>query len=116
MIHDFNLLSHKIHFQLEIFTEGFARKFVMILDFKEGRLSAIISMVSLCSMEAYLFSYITDKMLYNFLDLPMPLMTFLSLVLALICAYVLKKFTNPVVKILKEKYILLVTKKIKEPQ
>ncbi|MBQ2753240.1 MAG: acyltransferase family protein, partial [Firmicutes bacterium] len=86
------------------------------IDFKEGRLSSIISMVSLCSMEAYLFSYITDKLLYNFLDLPMPLMTFLSLVMALICAYVLKKFTNPVVKILKEKYILLVTKKIKEPQ
>ena len=37
VIHDFNLLSHKIHFQLEIFTEGFARKFVMIPDFKEGR-------------------------------------------------------------------------------
>ena len=37
VIHDFNLLSRKIHFQLEIFTEGYARKFVMTLDFTEGR-------------------------------------------------------------------------------
>ena len=37
VIHDFNLLSRKIHFQLEIFTEGYARKFVMPLDFTEGR-------------------------------------------------------------------------------
>ena len=37
VIHDFNLLSRKIHFQLEIFTEGYARKLVMILDFKEVR-------------------------------------------------------------------------------
>ena len=83
-------------------------------EFKDGRLSSVISMVSLCSMEAYLFSYITDKMLYNYLDLPMPVMTFLSLLLALICAYFKKKNTNPVVKLLKVKYIAIVSDKTKE--
>ncbi|MBE6008460.1 MAG: hypothetical protein E7235_04600 [Lachnospiraceae bacterium] len=85
------------------------------IDFKDGKLARIISIISLCSLEAYLFSYITDKVLYNFLDLPMPVMTFLSLALSLICAYVLRKFTKPVIRFLKEKYINIVAKKVKGP-
>lgn len=36
VIHDFNLLSCKIHFQLEIFTDGFARKQVTALGGQEA--------------------------------------------------------------------------------
>lgn len=37
VIHDFNLLSCKIRFQLEIFTDEFAKKKVTTPDFKEGK-------------------------------------------------------------------------------
>ncbi len=85
------------------------------IELKKGKLSDVISTVSLCTMEAYLFSYITDKVLYNFLELPMPVMTALSLILALVCAYILRIFTNPVIMVLKEKCFIIVSKKIKEP-
>lgn len=82
---------------------------------KFSRISGAVSAVSAITLEAYLFSYITDKLLYKFLALPMPVMTLFSIALSVMLALGFSKLTSQIISGLKEKYMSLADRIIKEP-
>lgn len=81
------------------------------IDIKEGKFKNTVSLVASITLEAYLFSYISDKVLYKFLTLPMPLMTLLSLAVSIVLAIILKRVTSPLNFVLKDKYNEFIEKK-----
>ncbi len=84
------------------------------IDIKAYKVKSFVTAISTITLEAYLFSYITDKILYKFLTLPMPVMTAMTLVCAVILAVVLKKATNGINSLLYDKYFEIIDRPKKE--
>lgn len=61
-----------------------------------------VTVISSCTLEIYLFSYITDKALYMNFDFPMPIMTLLTLICSLLLSLLLKRITVPLGKKIKQ--------------
>lgn len=81
------------------------------IDVKEGKFKNAVSLVASITLEAYLFSYITDKVIYKLLALPMPFMTLISLIGSVILALILRKITSPLSLYLKNKFNEFVMRK-----
>lgn len=66
------------------------------INCRNGIFKNAVSFVSSCTLEIYLLSYITDKALYTYFHLPMPVMTALTFLCSLGLAVLLKKVLLPI--------------------
>ena len=76
-----------------------------------------VSFVSSCALEIYLLSYITDKALYTYLRLPMPVMTALTFLCSLALAVLLKRAASPLGVLITdktEKFLITIENKFNE--
>lgn len=70
--------------------------FLYDVDIRFRPATLVITEISLCSFEIYLFSYIIDKIIYERINLTLPLMVIISLALSYICAKVLNLLLKPI--------------------